>query len=60
MLLRTALVSLALLVLPAFAAFGITVSGKYMTVDTDGGLVFKGMVVFLYLQLLGTNSEAPS
>lgn len=43
MLLHTVFVALALMVPPAFAAFGITVSGKYMTVDTDGGLVFTGM-----------------
>jgi len=42
MLLRATLVSLALLVLPAFADFGITVSGNSMTVDTGGGLVFTG------------------
>lgn len=42
MLLHTAFISLALLASPAFAAFGITVSGRSMTVDTDGGLVFTG------------------
>ena len=44
MLLRTVLVALALLVSPAFATFGITVSGKYMTVDTAGGLIFTGVL----------------
>jgi len=43
MLLHAVLVALALLVSPAFAAFGITVSGKSMTVDTAGGLVFTGV-----------------
>jgi len=43
MLLRNAFVGLALLVSPAFAGFGVSVSGKRITVDTAGGLVFTGM-----------------
>ncbi|KAI0756084.1 polysaccharide lyase family 4 protein [Daedaleopsis nitida] len=35
-----AVLSLAVLVTPAFAAFGLTTSGSSWTVDTDGGLVF--------------------
>lgn len=43
MLLRSVFVSLALFLSPAFATFGVTVSGRSLTVDTDGGLVFTGM-----------------
>ena len=40
--LPAALITLALLISPAFAAFGIMVSEKSMTVDTGGGLLSTG------------------
>lgn len=41
-MLRSTLVSIAILAVPAFAAFGITASGTKWTVDTNAGLVFTG------------------
>lgn len=37
-----ALTALAAFVSPAFAAFGVTVSGTKWTVDTNAGLTFTG------------------
>jgi len=39
----TILVQASLLISGVFAAFGLTESGNIYTVDTDAGLVFKGI-----------------